>query len=76
MILKKITIDLLNKKNILTMTYKASDYKGERIAKVIARIGYCSRREAEKLIADGCVKVNGVIITSPAINITDQSRQS
>lgn len=55
------------------MTYKTSEYEGERIAKVIARCGHCSRREAEKLIADGCVKVNGQIITSPAINITDQS---
>lgn len=55
------------------MTYKTSNFEGERIAKVIARCGYCSRREAEKLIADGCVKVNGVVITSPALNITDQS---
>jgi len=55
------------------MTYKTSNYKGERIAKVIARTGYCSRRDAEKLIAEGNVKVNGVVITSPAINITDQS---
>ena len=55
------------------MTYKTSEYEGERIAKVIARCGHCSRREAERLIADGCVKVNGQVITSPAINITDQS---
>lgn len=55
------------------MTYKSSNFEGERIAKVIARCGYCSRRKAEKLIADGCVKVNGVVITSPALNITDQS---
>ena len=55
------------------MTYKSSNFEGERIAKVIARCGYCSRREAEKLIADGWVKVNGVVITSPALNITDQS---
>ncbi|HSQ97474.1 MAG TPA: pseudouridine synthase [Rickettsiales bacterium] len=54
------------------MTYKTNN-KSERIAKVIARMGYCSRREAEKLISDGCVKVNGVVITSPAINITDES---
>lgn len=47
--------------------------KGERIAKVIARCGYCSRREAERLIADGAVKVNGEIISSPAVLITDQS---
>lgn len=47
--------------------------KGERIAKVIARYGYCSRREAEKLIFDGAVKVNGKVITTPATLITDQS---
>ena len=47
--------------------------KPERLAKVIARTGYCSRREAEKLILEGNVKVNGVIVSSPAINITDES---
>lgn len=46
---------------------------GERIAKVIARSGYCSRREAERLIEEGAVKVNGKIIDSPAMNITDES---
>lgn len=55
------------------MTYKTSGFEGERIAKVIARCGYCSRREAERLIEDGSVKVNGKVINSPAINITDQS---
>lgn len=47
--------------------------RGERLAKVIARTGYCSRREAEKLIIDGLVKVNGVIETNLATLITDQS---
>jgi 23S rRNA pseudouridine2605 synthase len=47
--------------------------KGEPIAKVIARCGYCSRREAERLIKDGDVKVNGVIIDSPLVFITDES---
>lgn len=49
------------------------ELKGERIAKVIANRGYCSKREAERLIADGEVKVNGVVITNPATLITDQS---
>ncbi len=49
------------------------DKKGERLAKVIARCGYCSRREAEKLILDGDVKVNGAIVTKLATNITDES---
>lgn len=43
--------------------------KGERIAKVIARAGVCSRRDAEKLIAEGRVALNGEILTSPAIAI-------
>jgi 23S rRNA pseudouridine2605 synthase len=43
---------------------------GDRIAKVIARAGICSRRDAEKLIAEGRVKVDGVVITSPALNVT------
>lgn len=43
---------------------------GERIAKVIARSGVCSRRDAEKLIAEGRVAVNGEGITSPALNVT------
>lgn len=35
----------------------------ERIQKVIANLGYCSRRKAEELILAGKVKVNGVIVT-------------
>ena len=44
--------------------------KGERIAKIIARAGLASRREAERLILDGRVKVNGNIINSPVLNLT------
>jgi 23S rRNA pseudouridine2605 synthase len=47
--------------------------KGERIAKVIASCGYCSRREAERLVCGGDVKVNGVVVTNPATLIVDQS---
>jgi 23S rRNA pseudouridine2605 synthase len=42
---------------------------GERIAKVIARAGICSRRDAEKLIAEGRVAVNGETISSPATKV-------
>jgi 23S rRNA pseudouridine2605 synthase len=35
----------------------------ERLQKVIAALGYCSRRKAEELIKAGKVKVNGKIIT-------------
>jgi 23S rRNA pseudouridine2605 synthase len=44
--------------------------QGERIAKVMARAGLCSRREAEAWITAGRVAVNGAKITSPALNIT------
>jgi 23S rRNA pseudouridine2605 synthase len=43
---------------------------GERIAKVLSRAGIASRREAERLIELGEVKVNGKTITSPALNVT------
>lgn len=43
--------------------------KTERIAKVIARTGLCSRREAEELINQGRVKVNKETIESPAFNV-------
>ncbi len=41
----------------------------ERIAKVIARAGLCSRREAEEWILAGRVSVNGAVIPSPALNV-------
>ncbi|ARE38837.1 Ribosomal large subunit pseudouridine synthase B [Rhodovulum sp. P5] len=43
---------------------------GERIAKVLARAGIASRREAERMIEAGRVSVNGQRITSPALNVT------
>src|SRR5579863_718286 len=43
--------------------------KGERVAKVMARAGLCSRRDAEAWIAEGRVAVNGAVLTSPATNI-------
>jgi 23S rRNA pseudouridine2605 synthase len=47
---------------------------GDRIAKVMARAGLCSRREAETWITAGRVKVNGEKLTSPARNVTDSDR--
>jgi len=47
---------------------------GERIAKVIARAGLCSRREAEAWIAAGRVAVNGEVIPSPARNVAPGDR--
>ncbi|GAA4215690.1 23S rRNA pseudouridine2605 synthase [Sagittula marina] len=47
---------------------------GDRIAKVIARAGRASRREAERMIEEGRVTVNGETVTSPALNVTDTDR--
>ena len=48
--------------------------EGERIAKVLSRAGIASRREAERLIELGEVKVNGKTITSPALNVTAKDK--
>src|SRR6202167_5746682 len=53
-----------------------SDKAGARIAKVIARAGLASRREAEAWIAAGRVAINGVVIDSPARNVTARDELS
>jgi 23S rRNA pseudouridine2605 synthase len=47
---------------------------GERVAKVIARAGLASRRQAEQWVAAGRIAVNGATLTSPAINVTREDR--
>jgi 23S rRNA pseudouridine2605 synthase len=51
-----------------------SNLDGERVAKVIARAGLCSRREAERLIAEGRVAVDGVTLASPAVTVGPDNR--
>lgn len=53
------------------MTETASPPKGERIAKIMARAGLCSRREAERWIEAGRVSVAGAVLDSPAFNVAD-----
>jgi len=43
---------------------------GDRIAKVLARAGVCSRRDAERLIAEGRVSVDGKVLPTPAFKVT------
>jgi 23S rRNA pseudouridine2605 synthase len=43
--------------------------QGDRIAKVIARAGVCSRRDAEKLIAEGRVSLDGETVTTPGVRV-------
>jgi 23S rRNA pseudouridine2605 synthase len=48
--------------------------EGERIAKVLSRVGVASRREAERMIQLGEVSVNGKVIDSPALNVTSKDK--
>ena len=50
-----------------------SQFAGDRLAKVIARAGLCSRRDAEQWIKDGRVAVNGAI-DDGSVTITPTSR--
>ncbi len=51
---------------------KNQDVKeGDRIAKVMARAGLCSRRDAERWIVEGRVSVNGKVLDSAALNVTE-----
>lgn len=46
----------------------------ERIAKRLARAGICSRRDAERLIAEGKVAVNGRVLDTPAFLVGSADR--
>jgi 23S rRNA pseudouridine2605 synthase len=48
--------------------------EGDRIAKVMARAGLCSRRDAERWIGEGRVAVNGRVLASPALNVGPRDR--
>lgn len=56
------------------MNYSETPKKGERIAKIIARAGICSRREAEKIIESGRVSVNGRRTDSAALNCMPEDK--
>ncbi len=47
----------------------ASD-KAERISKLIARAGVASRRDVERMIMEGRVKLNGKVLDTPVVNAT------
>ena len=51
---------------------KALDTGPERIAKAIARSGLCSRREAERWIINGQVKLNSKVLTECGVNVTSK----
>lgn len=56
------------------MTEEGKNKGAERIAKVMARAGLCSRREAERWIGEGRVSVNGTKLDSPAFTVGPDDR--
>ena len=50
------------------------DQKPERIAKRLSRAGIASRRDAERMIEEGRVSLNGTVLTTPAITVTMKDR--
>ena len=46
----------------------------ERLQKVIANLGYCSRRKAEQLILEGKVKVNDELITELGYKVKNSDK--
>ena len=48
--------------------------KPERIAKRLSRAGVASRRDAEKMIAEGRVSLNGKVLDTPAVTVTAKDR--
>jgi 23S rRNA pseudouridine2605 synthase len=48
--------------------------RGERIAKWLARAGVASRRDVERMLAEGRVRLNGAVLTHPASFVRDGDR--
>jgi len=49
---------------------------GDRIAKLLARAGIASRREVERMIAEGRVKLGDDVLTTPNTVLTPTSQPS
>ncbi len=55
----------------MTDETKKSAPEGERIAKYLARAGVGSRREIERMIEAGRITLNGKVLDTPAVKVTD-----
>jgi len=53
-----------------TTSEAGSEREGDRIAKLLARAGIASRREIERMIAEGRIALDGEVITTPATLLT------
>lgn len=48
--------------------------EGERIAKYLSRVGVASRREVERMIEAGRISLNGQLLTTPAVKVSDKDK--
>ena len=53
---------------------RAGSGLGTRLSKALSHIGFCSRRDAEKLIKEGRVKVNGAVVITMGSKVKDSDR--
>ena len=58
----------------IKLEIRSSTTQADRIAKVIARSGLCSRREAERLIISCNVKVNNKILLECGVSVTSKAQ--
>jgi len=61
-------LDLIKQVEQVTLE-RVPGARSERIAKMLARAGLCSRRDAERWITQGRVSVDGMVLTSPAVTV-------
>ena len=66
--------NLYSQRNLSSFSSTNRSGNSVRIAKIIARAGLCSRREAEHWIQDGRVKLNGKELTTPAVLVTPKDK--
>ena len=48
--------------------------QGDRIAKYLSRAGVASRREVERMIAAGRISLNGKVLDTPAVKVTENDK--
>jgi len=56
------------------MAARMTEDAPERIAKRLSRAGVASRREAERMIEAGRVRLNGKRLDTPAVTVTDRDK--
>ena len=57
-----------------TAPVEAGGSKPERISKILARAGVASRRDVERMIMEGRVRLNGTVLETPVVNATLEDR--